>query len=178
MVGTGILPNNMRSPSPICYTPCWRMTLYSDTLHWRDITPIFPFIDLDLITEFDFLLNCVRFPQNISKGAACQQMTFSPSDTWSCPTLGLACVLMSRPISPKLVLFPDFWVRLIRSVLSALKFSDFVGLSLILLFGCSLFRLIWASLTIFLNFFVRIRINDEGWIPGMRIWSILLIKSD
>ena len=31
-------------------------------------------------------------------------------DTWSCPTLGLACVLMSRPISPELVLSPDFWI--------------------------------------------------------------------
>ena len=27
---------------------------------------------------------------------------------WSCPTLGLACVLMWRPISPELVLSPDF----------------------------------------------------------------------
>ena len=27
-----------------------------------------------------------------------------------CPTLGLACVLMSRPISPGLVLSPDFWI--------------------------------------------------------------------
>ena len=33
-----------------------------------------------------------------------------PWDTWSCPILGLASVLMSRPISPDLVLFPDFWV--------------------------------------------------------------------
>ena len=34
----------------------------------------------------------------------------TPPDTWSCPTLGLACVLMSRPISPELVLSPDFWI--------------------------------------------------------------------
>ena len=40
-------------------------------------------------------------------GAACQQRTLTPPDTWSCPTLGLACVLMSRPISPELVLSPD-----------------------------------------------------------------------
>ena len=31
-------------------------------------------------------------------------------NTWSCPTLGLGCVLMSRPISPELVLSPDFWI--------------------------------------------------------------------
>ena len=41
-------------------------------------------------------------------GAACQQRTLTPLDTWSCLTLGLASVLMLRPISPKLVLFPDF----------------------------------------------------------------------
>ena len=28
---------------------------------------------------------------------------------WSCPTFGRACVLMSIPISPELVLSPDFW---------------------------------------------------------------------
>ena len=33
MVGTGILPNNMRFPSPECYTTFWMMTTYSDTLH-------------------------------------------------------------------------------------------------------------------------------------------------
>ena len=41
---------------------------------------------------------------------SCQQRTLTPPDTWSCPTLGLACVLMSRPISPELVLSPDFWI--------------------------------------------------------------------
>ena len=39
------------------------MTIYSDTLHWSGITPIFdPIADIDLITEFDFLPNCERFP--------------------------------------------------------------------------------------------------------------------
>ena len=47
--------NNTRSPSPECYTTFWMMTIYSDTLHWSGITPIFdPITDLDLITEFDF----------------------------------------------------------------------------------------------------------------------------
>ena len=55
MVGKGVLPNNMRSPSPECYTTFWMMTIYSDTLHWSGITQIFdPITDLDLITEFDF----------------------------------------------------------------------------------------------------------------------------
>ena len=66
MVGTGILSNNMRSPSLECITTFWMMTIYSDTLHWSGITPIFdPITDLDLITECDFLPNCERFPQNI-----------------------------------------------------------------------------------------------------------------
>ena len=36
----GDLTNNMRSPSPECYTAFWMMTICSDTLHWYDITPI------------------------------------------------------------------------------------------------------------------------------------------
>ena len=63
MVGTGISPNNMRSPSPECYTTFWMMTTYSDTLHWyRTLHQFLTITDLDLITEFDFLPNCARFP--------------------------------------------------------------------------------------------------------------------
>ena len=40
-------------------------------------------------------------------GAACQQETLTPLDTLSCLTFGLACVLMLRPISHELVLFPN-----------------------------------------------------------------------
>ena len=47
---------------------------------------------------------------NALTGAACQQRTLIPPDTWSCLTLGLASVLMLRPISPELVLFPVFWL--------------------------------------------------------------------
>ena len=38
-------------------------------------------------------------------------------DTWSCPILGLVCVLMLRPTSPELVLLSDFWVSNIASQL-------------------------------------------------------------
>ena len=48
--------------------------------------------------------------RTFATGAACQQRTLTRPDTWSCPTLGLASVLMLRLISPELVLFPDFWV--------------------------------------------------------------------
>ena len=50
------------------------------------------------------------FHRTYATGAACQQRTLTPPDTWSCPTLGLACVLMSRPISPELVLSPDLCI--------------------------------------------------------------------
>ena len=64
MVGMGILSNNMKSPSPECNIAFWMTTytLYSDTLHWLDITPILTIAGLDFITEFDFLPNCTRFP--------------------------------------------------------------------------------------------------------------------
>ena len=50
----------------------------------------------------------------------------TPSDTWSCPTLGLACVLMSRPISPELVLYPDFWISNIPRYFSFASFQEYV----------------------------------------------------
>ena len=61
IVGTEILSNNMKSPSPKRYMAF--LSIYSDTLHLSDITPIFdPVTELSLITEFDFLSNCARFP--------------------------------------------------------------------------------------------------------------------
>ena len=107
----GDLINNMRYPSHECYTTFWMMTTYSDPLHWSGITQIFdPITDLDLITEFDFYLIARGFHRTFATGVACQQRTLTPPDTWSCPTLGLASVLMLRPISPELVLSPGFWV--------------------------------------------------------------------
>ena len=110
IVVTGVLTNNMRFPSPDCYTTFWRMTIYSDTFNWWDITPFLPFSDLDLITESDFYLIVWGSHRTFATGAAWQQRTLTPPDTCSCPTLGLTYVLMSKPISPELVLFPDFWV--------------------------------------------------------------------
>ena len=68
--------------------------------------------DLDHITEFDLknYLIVEGFHRTYATGAACQQRTLTPPDTWYCPTLGLTCVLMSRPISPELVLSPDIWI--------------------------------------------------------------------
>ena len=62
---------------------------------------------LNIITESDISPN-TGFHGASATGVACQQGTRTPPDTWSCPTLGLASVLMLRPISPELVLFLDF----------------------------------------------------------------------
>ena len=59
----GDLIKQYEVPSPSCYKTFWMMTIYSDTLHWSGITPLFdPFTDLDIITKFDFLPICERFP--------------------------------------------------------------------------------------------------------------------
>ena len=98
-------------PSPECYKIFWRMIKYSDTLHWSGISPILdPVTDLDLINEFDFLPNCVRFPWNICIG--CGMPT---DDAYSSGHLVLShlrtCMCSKvKPISHELVLFPDFWV--------------------------------------------------------------------
>ena len=85
----------------------WLLTEF-DTFRWFDTTNSWP------CPRFDFLLNLtlliIGFHGASVTGVACRQGTLTPPDTWSCPTLGLACVLMSRPISPELVLSPDFWI--------------------------------------------------------------------
>ena len=64
-------------------------------------------IDATLVAIFRIVRG---FYRTFATEAAYQQRTLTPPDTWSCPTLGLACVLMSRRISPELVLFADIWV--------------------------------------------------------------------
>ena len=63
-----------------------------------------------LLPNLTFYLFVRCFHRTFATGAASKQKTLTPPDTWSCPTLGLAIVLMLRPISPELVLFPDFRV--------------------------------------------------------------------
>ena len=63
-----------------------------------------------LLLNLTFYLIARFFHRIFATDAACQQRTLTPPDTWSCPTLGLASVLMLWPISPELVLSPDFWV--------------------------------------------------------------------
>ena len=66
--------------------------------------------DLDIIQNLTFYLIVQGFHGTYATGAAWQQRTLTPPDTLFCPTLGLVCVLMSRLISPELVLSPDFWI--------------------------------------------------------------------
>ena len=55
----GDLIKQYEFPSTECYTLFWMMTIYSDTLYWSGISPIFDLItDLDIFTELDFLPNC------------------------------------------------------------------------------------------------------------------------
>ena len=102
------------------------------------------------------------FNRIYATGVACQQGTLTPPDTWSCPTLGLACVLMLRPISPELVLSPDFWIS------NTPRYFSFPCLA----------KDQWDRYFQLLIYFVWPRITDEGPLPEMRIWSILLIKSE
>ena len=76
-------------------------------------------------------------------------------------------------------------LRLIRNVLRASKFSVLKLIEIVIVwvydtipFGFSLFWHFWASTCNFWNYFVWLRITDEGSVPEMRIWPILLIKSD
>ena len=76
-------------------------------------------------------------------------------------------------------------LRLIRSVLRASKISVLKLIEIVILwvyytipFGFSLF---WHFRAIIFNFWIHIvwlRITDDGSLPEMRIWSILIIESD
>ena len=59
--------------------------------------------------------------KTFTTGAACQQRTLTSPDTWFCPTLGFACVLMLRPISPELALFLDYRDSSLLCIVSVLK---------------------------------------------------------
>ena len=89
--------------------------LDDDHIQWHPplighYTNFWPLLIWTLLPNLTFYLIVQSFHRTYATGAACQQRTLTPPDTWSCPTLGLACVLMSRPISPELVLSLDFWI--------------------------------------------------------------------
>ena len=70
-------------------------------------------------------------------------------------------------------------LRLIRSVLRALKFSVLTLIEIVILWvyytpsllALACFSTFGASVFTFLNYFVLLRITDGGLVPEMRIWS-------
>ena len=80
MVGMGILPNNMRPPlsNVTRHSGGW---LYTPPLI-SYYTNFWHFTDLNLITEFDFLRNYVRFPWNICNGCGMPTETPGPVPLW------------------------------------------------------------------------------------------------
>ena len=111
--------------------PIWSILLINiilddDHIQWHPpfighYTHFWPSLIWTLLPNLTFYLNVQGFHRTYATGAACQQRTLTPPDTWSCPTLGLACVQMSRPISPELILSPDFWISNIPRYFSFLK---------------------------------------------------------
>ena len=94
MVGTEILPNNM-SPTP---SRMLQDNLDNDHKQWyppsiRHYTNFWPLLIWTLLPNLTFYLIVLGFRRKFATGATCQQRTLTPPDTWSCPTLGLACVL-------------------------------------------------------------------------------------
>ena len=76
-------------------------------------------------------------------------------------------------------------LRSIRSVLRASKLSVLKLIELVIcgfitpsLLASACFGTFGASICNFLNYFIWLRITDEGSVPEIRIWSILSIKSD
>ena len=101
----------LRTPGPALFGTCICSTCW-DQRHQipiRPYTSLWPHYRTSHFTESDISPD-IGFHRASATGVACRQGTLTPPDTWSCPTLGLACVLMSRPISPELVLSPDFWI--------------------------------------------------------------------
>ena len=74
IVGTGILSNNMMSPSPECYTAFWMITTHSDTLNWSSITPILTLLlILTLLPNLTFYLIARGFHRTFATNEACQR---------------------------------------------------------------------------------------------------------
>ena len=98
--------------------------LENDHIQWHPplighYTYFWPLLIWTLLPNLTFYLILEGFHRTYATGAACQQRTLTPPNTWSCPSwtgpgvrtcMGLACDLMSRPISPGLVLSPEFWI--------------------------------------------------------------------
>ena len=65
IVDIGISSNILKSPSPKCYITFWDLIIYSETLHWSDIS-----LNRDLITELDLIthFDVISLFQEVSTG--------------------------------------------------------------------------------------------------------------
>ena len=86
MVVMGISSNIMKSSSPKCHMPLWDIP-YTVTpsidLTLHQFVNILP--NWTLLSILTLLPNFESFQWNIATGAASQQRTLTPPDTWSCP---------------------------------------------------------------------------------------------
>ena len=130
--------------------------LDDDHIQWHPplighYTNFWPLLIWTLLPNLTFYLIVQGFHRTCATGAACQQRMLTPPDTWSCPTLGLACVLMSRPIIPELVLSPDFWISNIPRYFSfAYLHSFFVQYFCVFVAWFLLYRyILWNSRPLF-----------------------------
>ena len=87
--------------------------LEDDHIQWhpplmRHYTNFDPLLIWTLLPKLTFYIIVWGLHRTFATGAACQQRTLTPLDTCSYPTLGLASVLMLRPISHELVCFRTF----------------------------------------------------------------------
>ena len=79
---------NMKSPSPKFKMTFWGMAIYSDTLHWSDISLTHDLvIELDINADFN-LIACTIFRRVFIKHLQRVQLPnrgLTPPDIWSCP---------------------------------------------------------------------------------------------
>ena len=101
----------LQTPGPVLFGTCMCSTCWDQrrTISMRHYTSLWQYYRTFHFTESEISPD-IGFHRAYVTGVACRQGTLTPPDTWSCPTFGLASVLMLRPISPELVLFLDFWV--------------------------------------------------------------------
>ena len=76
--------------------PFWDLQMFFCWDHWH--SSIHYTTNSQPFPWFNYLLNLkllnIGFHRATATGVACWQGTLTPPDTWSCPTLGLVCVLM------------------------------------------------------------------------------------
>ena len=145
------------------------LTLDQQWIPYRsDFPPIY-----DLYTELDLHRIMSGFHGAFALGVASQQGTLTLPDTWFRPPFwDLLMLQLLRPNSSNLpCLYSTFHLEY------PWYFLDFALLVYYTIpFGFSLFRQFWASLLNFFNYFVWLRITEEGSVPEMRITSKLLIN--